>query len=86
MQLSGIGQYLEIYRKKLLSATDQKQLIIEAIYITTGIRVSEKDVTIDHATVTIKTDSVTKNHFFLYKKKILEEIKRTSTTIVVEVR
>lgn len=86
MELSGIGQYLEIYRKHLLSATDQKQLIIEAIHTVTGIRVEEKDVTIAHATISIQTNSVTKHHFFLHKKQILEEIKRTSTRIIVDVQ
>ena len=86
MKLSGIGDYLEIYRKRLFSAEDQKKIIIHAIKTVSGIYVDEKDVTIDRTIVSVKTDSVTRSQLFFYKKKILEEIKKNSSKPITDVQ
>jgi Ni,Fe-hydrogenase III component G len=86
MQLSGIGDYLEIYRKRLFSAEDQKKVLIHTIAEVSGVVIDEKDMTIDRATITIKTDTVTRHHLFLYKTQILEAIKKNSSKVIADIR
>lgn len=85
MELSGIGDYLEIYRKRLFSAEDQKNVIIQAIQRVSGVIINEDDVVIKKSVVIIKTDSVTRNQLFIYKQKILEEIQKTSSRFISDV-
>ena len=86
MELSGIAKYLAIYREKLFSAEDQKRFICGVIFRVSGVVVDEKDLTINHTTISIHTDSVTRHQLFLYKQKILEEIKNTSKKIITDLR
>ena len=86
MQLSNIAQFLEVYKKKLFAEEDDRKAIREAILRVTGVEIPEETLTIKQNTVYISGDSTVRNHLFLYKAKILEEIKKVSPKIIVDVR
>lgn len=85
MELSGIGNYLEIYRKKLFSAEDQKNIIIQVIKNVSGVDISDEDIIISNTKISIKTDSVTRNQLYIYKQKILIEIKKHSSKFISDI-
>ena len=86
MQLSGIGQYLEIYRKKLFAALDERKSITDVIAQVSGVVLQESDITLRRGVISIQTDSITRNQLFLYKTKILEEIKKSTKKDVFDIR
>ena len=76
MQLSNIQQFLEVYRKRLFKAEDERNAIINIIKNISGVTLFESQIIIQKGTLSIKSDSVTRNQLFLYKTKITEELNK----------
>lgn len=86
MELSGIQGFLEAYRKRLNLQQDDRTALVAAIISASGVQITEKDMTINKGVITLKTDAVTRNHIFLYKTKILEEIKKSSPKPIFDIK
>lgn len=86
MQLSGIGHLLEAYRTRLRAQEGDREAIAAAIFRASGVEVSVKDMTISRMTLSVRTDAVTRSQLFLYKAKILEEIKKTSVCKIFDIK
>lgn len=86
MELSGIQGFLEAYRKRLNLVQDDREAIVAAISRASGIEITAGNLTINRGVITLKTDAVTRNHIFLYKTKILEEIKKSSPKPIFDIK
>jgi hypothetical protein len=86
MELSNIQSFLEAYRKRLNLQQDDRTAIVAAIISASGVQITEKDMTINKGVITLKIDTVTRNHIFLYKTKILEEIKKSSPKPLFDIK
>ncbi len=86
MELSNIQQFLEVYRKKLFAEEDDRKSVLETINTVCGIALVESDVVINKGVITVKTDTTTRNHLFLYKTKILEQLKTRSKKPIFDIR
>ncbi len=86
MQLSGIQDFLEAYRKRLNLQSDDREALVGAIMRVSGVSITVSDITINKGVITVKTDAVTRNQLFLYKKKILEEIKSATPKTIADIR
>ncbi len=86
MELANIQQFLEVYRKKLFAEEDERKSILDAIARVCGITLNEKEITVNKNTIIIQSDSVTRSHLFIYKTKILEEIKNTTNIKIFEIQ
>ena len=76
MQLSNIQQFLEVYRKRLFKAEDERNTIINSIKNISGVTLLESQIIIKKGILSIHADSITRNQLFLYKTKIIEELKK----------
>lgn len=86
MELSNIQSFLESYRKRLNLQQDDRTAIATAINTASGVVITEKDMVINKGVITLKVDAVTRNHIFLYKTKILEEIKKSSPKPIFDIK
>lgn len=86
MQLSNIQQYLEVYRKKLFAAEDERSNLIETIKRISGVTLLTKELQIKSGTLFIQSDSITRNQIYLYKLKLIEEFKKNSTIKIFDIR
>ena len=77
MRLSGIQDFLEEYRKRLFKAEDERSNILRIIYQVSGVELKEEDIEIRKNEIILRTDAVMKNQTFLYKEKILKELKNS---------
>ena len=58
MELKGIKEFLEQYKKTLLKADDERDIIKESIYVISGVVVLNKDFKINHSIIELKVNSV----------------------------
>ena len=86
MELTGIQGFLEAYRKRLNLQQDDREAIVAAIIRASGVMLTVGALTINKGVITVKTDAVTRNQLFLYKTKILEEIKRSSQKPIFDIK
>ena len=86
MQLLNIQQYLEVYRKKLSIALDEKNNILETIKKVSGVELEPQQVVIKKGILTIQSDSITKNQVYLYKTKIIDALKQNTNNNIFEIR
>ena len=77
MKLLGIQDFLEEYRKRLFKAEDERSNILRIIYQVCGAELKEEDIEIRKNEIILVTDAVMKNQIFLYKEKILKELKNS---------
>lgn len=77
MRLSGIQDFLEEYRKRLFKAEDERSNILRIIYQVSGVELKEEDIEIRKNEIILRTDAVMKNQTFLYKERILKELKNS---------
>lgn len=85
MQLSNIAQFLEIYKKKLLSEDDKRNAICQIISEETGVIINEKVLTIERGLIKIKASPVLKNEIFLHKNTILKRIHESGRTDIFDI-
>lgn len=81
MELSGIKDFLEAYRKQLNLADDDRIETIAVITRVSGVTLTAGDITVNKGVLTVRADSVTRHQLFLYKTKLLEEFKKASKPI-----
>ena len=81
MELSGIQNFLEAYRKRLNLADDDRAETVAVIARVSGVTLAVGDITINKGVLRVRADSVTRNQLFLYKTKLLEEFKKISKPI-----
>lgn len=86
MELSGINGLLDLYRKRLFKAEDERKALIETIKNISGIDLPEAAFTFKNKTAFIKTDPVTRNQLFIYKEKILQEIAKTAPNTIFDIK
>ena len=86
MELTGIQGFLEAYRKRLNLQQDDREAIVAAIIRASGVMLTVGALTINKGVITVKTDAVTRNQLFLYKTKILEEIKKSSQKPIFDIK
>jgi hypothetical protein len=85
MQLSSIKEFLEVYRTRLLKEDDKRLEVTEIIKKITGVTVPLSDMKIARGVVVIKTNPIVKNEIFLYKEKILEELKSKNRNDIFDI-
>ncbi len=85
MQLSNIQQYLEVYRKKLFAAEDERSNIIDSIKKISGVTLLDKELYVKKGTLFIRSDSITRNQIYLYRLKLLEEFKKVPKNKIFEI-
>ncbi len=81
MELSGIKDFLDAYRKRLNLADDDRTETIALIARVTGVTLMVSDITVNRGVLSVRADSVTRNQLFLYKTKLLEEFKKSGKPI-----
>ncbi len=86
MELSGIGKYLEIYRERLLSADDERKLVVAVVRDVAGVHLEESDITIKQTVLHVHTDSVTRHRLFVCREKIIKELASRTKKKITEVR
>ncbi len=85
MELKGIKEFLEQYKKILLKADDERDVIKESIYVISGVVVLNKDFKINHSIIELKVNSVKKNHIFLYKDAIINDLKNKHIKPIIDI-
>ena len=85
MELSGIENFLEAYRKRLFKAEDARQAIIQLIKKVSGVELAEKEIEIKKGTIVLHANTVIKNQIFLYKEKILDEFKKSGVADIYDI-
>lgn len=86
MELSGIAKYLEIYRERLLSADDERKLVVVVVRDVAGVSIVESDITIKQTVLHIKADSVTRHRLFVCRERIVKELASRTKQKITEVR
>lgn len=85
MQLLNIQQYLEVYRKKLFAAEDERSNLIDIVKKISGVTLLTKELQIKNGTLFIKSDSITRNQIYLYRSKLIEEFKKTPNLKIFDI-
>lgn len=86
MELSNIQDFLAKYRVLLTAQDGNRKDICRLIKESSGILLSEKDITVRKGEVVVQGDSVMKNELFLHKKHILEALNKNGITNIFDIR
>lgn len=86
MEFADINKLLDVYRKRLLGAEDDRRKIIEIIARVSGITLNEKELTVRDYVLTVHAGAPIKNELFLYKTRIIEEFSKTLTKKIIDIR
>lgn len=76
MELRGIKDFLERYRKKLEYQDDLRSLVRSIIHECCDLSLTEKEFSIVDGTLLLRTNSVKKSHIYIHKRRIIEELKK----------
>ena len=85
MELSSIKVFLEKYRKKLSVAEASRSELLQIILKISGVSLSEKEIVLKRGRIILHSDSITKNQIFIFKEKIIEEIKKQGIAHIYEI-
>lgn len=81
-----IQKYLEKFSKNINSIELYKKEIIEVIKKNTQIKLSLEDFEIRDCVINFKGSPAVKNKIFIYKNKILEDIKTSIPGKIVDIK
>ena len=86
MELAPIKQLLEKYKDLLFQNEKKYKEICEIIEAVSGIRLSEKNITIRNREIIVLENSVVKNEIYLYKEDIIKELHRKKIETIDNLR
>lgn len=75
MELKGIKEFLERYKKTLKNFESHHEDIIQSIYNVSGVKLNSSEFKIKNTIITLQTTSIKKNQIFLYKNQIIKKFK-----------
>ena len=85
MELKGIKEFLERYKKTLLRGDISREEIILLISDVSGVTLKNSEFKIDRGTVVIQTTSIKKNQIFLYREAIIKKLKTNTTQHIIDI-
>lgn len=81
-----IKKYLDKFSKDLSSIESNKQEVLRVIEKSIGVEVPSDSIEIKDYTVIVSASPAVKNKIFIYKSKILEEIKNNLGLQIVDIK
>jgi hypothetical protein len=75
MELFNIQKFLEVYKDKLFSEDENRQLLVSIIKKHAGVSVPFNAITIKKNVMTIAASPIVRNELYLHKREILEAFK-----------
>jgi len=82
----GINKFLEKFSKDVRNVELHKTKILEIIEKQTQLYILPKNLEINEAVLYVKESPAVKNKLFIYKDKILEEIKKSAPIKIIDIR
>lgn len=86
MELKGIKEFLERYKKTLLRSDLIREEITQIINNISGVSLKNNEYKIERGEIVLLTSPIKKNQIFLYKKKIIETLNNGSLQKISEIR
>lgn len=86
MELKGIKEFLERYKKTLLKGDFEREEIVLCIKEISGVTLKPSEFKIERLTLTLRVTPIKKNQIFLYREKILSTFKEKGIKIISEIR
>lgn len=84
--MENISLYLEKFKSLGLKEKKYKEIVVQAIKNVCGSKINEKDVSHNDGEVVIKVSGPKKAAIFLYKEKIIKEIKKLSEEDIFDIK
>lgn len=85
MELKGIKDFLERYKKTLSNFELTHEDIIQSIFNTSGVKLNKSEFTVKNSTIILQTTSIKKNQIFLFKNQILKNIKESGVEKITDI-
>lgn len=85
MELKGIKDFLERYKKTLSNFELTYEDIIQSIFNTSGVKLNKSEFTVKNSTIILQTTSIKKNQIFLFKNQILKNIKESGVEKITNI-
>lgn len=85
MELKGIKDFLERYKKTLSNFELTHKDIIQSIFNTSGVKLNKSEFTVKNSTIILQTTSIKKNQIFLFKNQILKNIKESGVEKITDI-
>lgn len=74
--MNNLGNFLEKFRAALGALGAEKEIIIEEIFRTVGVRIQKEAIMVRNGSILITGSASLKSHIFLKKDQILETLKK----------
>lgn len=85
MELFNIQRFLDVYKDKLFSEDEKRQLLVDVIKDHTGVILKNDMISIKKNTMTITALPIIRNEIFMHKQQILASLKEKGRGDICEI-